>query len=90
MENNCQFIDEVAKAIKVISWILLLGGFIFFFGGFIYSLLGIFIDEPFFRIEHNISMIEYISYSISAVALGIGGVKEELEESKNKPSNPNT
>ena len=83
MENNCQFINTLAKTIKVISWILFLGGINLFFGGFIYLVLGIFLDDPFYRIENNISIIEYLFYSILAFALGYDGVKDDLEPSKN-------
>ncbi len=82
MENNCQFINTLAKTIKVISWILFLGGINLLFGGFIYLVLGIFIDDPFYRIENNISIIEYLFYSILVFALGHQGIKDDLEQSK--------
>jgi uncharacterized protein YqhQ len=83
MENNCPFINTLAKIIKVISWILFLGGINLLFGGFIYLVLGIFIDEPFYRIENNISIIEYLFYSILMFALGYDGAKDDLEPAKN-------
>ena len=83
MKNNCQFINTLAKTIKVISWILFLGGINLLFGGFIYLTLGIFIDDPFYKIENNISIIEYLFYSILAFALGYDGIKDDLEPSKN-------
>jgi hypothetical protein len=83
MENNCQFINTLAKTIKVISWILFLGGINLFFGGFIYLGLGIFLDDPFFRIENNISIMEYLFYAIFSFALGYDGVKDDLEPAEN-------
>ena len=83
MKNNCQFINTLAKTIKVISWILFLGGINLLLGGFIYLVLGIFLDDPFYRIENNISIIEYLFYSILVFALGYDGVKDDLEPSKN-------
>ena len=80
MENNCQFFNTLAKTIKVISWILFLGGINLFFGGFIYLTLGIFLDDPFYRIENNISIIEYLFYAIFSFALGYDGVKDDLEQ----------
>jgi hypothetical protein len=79
MENNCQFLNTLAKTIKVISWILFLGGINLFFGGFIYLTLGIFIDDSFYRIENNISIIEYLFYAIFSFALGYDGVKDDLD-----------
>jgi hypothetical protein len=67
----------------VFSWLLFLGGLNLFFGGFIYLTLGIFIDDPFYKIENNISIIEYLFYSILAFALGYDGVKDDLEPAEN-------
>ncbi len=83
MENNCKFINTLAKTIKVISWILFLGGINLLFGGFIYLVLGIFLDDPFYRIENNISIMEYLLYAIFSFALGYDGVKDDLEPAEN-------